>query len=131
MAQAQRKASGEPLVKLRVVAHKYMESVTKMGKAKIVTAPWANNTVLFNKKRYGPGETFEVPAKQAEALLDTGSVQKASEKPKPFRPPSLDHDISLTDGIVLREDVEGKVPTRNGEADKDAPWEDDDYEAGY
>lgn len=140
---AQARNSDQP-VKLRVVAEKYMETETKTGQTRIVSAPWKNNTVIQNKTKYGPGEVFEVEplvdsatgkviksAKEvAMDLVSTGSVQFATEKPKPFRPPNLVHVVTTTNGIVLKKEVEGKIPTREGAAGQPG-WEDDDYENGY
>lgn len=129
-------------VKLRVVAHRYMESATKPGK--LVAAPWTNNKVLHNKKAYGPGDTFEIEgvfdqngkliktAKQAaQDLVDSGTVQIASEKPRAYKPPFLEHRIQEMRGVQPREKTFGKVPTREDNNDFDAKWEDDDYEDGY
>ena len=141
MAQARQT---EQPIRLRVVAEKYMESETKTGGTRIVSAPWKFNTVMQNKKKYGPGEVFEVTPlvdsktgaviKTAEQvaldLLATGSVQKADDKPKPFRPPFLTHEITPNNGVVLRKNIDGKIPTRTG-ADVTAAWEGDDYEQGF
>jgi hypothetical protein len=132
-------AAQEHSLKLRVRAKKFMETVTNTGKSRLVAAPWANNTVRVNGKTYGPGDTFHVEpikdemgkvirtAKQmAEDLLSTGGVERADGKPTPFTPPSLEHKITLTNGIVYRDDIDGKIPTRRGPTDINAPWEGND-----
>lgn len=125
MAQTRKTPTEEKLIKLRVVEQKYMESLTKENRVKIVVAPWENNVVLVNKKKYEGGETFYAPETQARALLETGGVQLASEKPKPFFPAFLEHKFQSVNGVVARDNVLGKIPTRTGE-DYDAPWKESD-----
>lgn len=129
---AQARAQERGLIKLRVIAKKYMESVTEGRQVRLVPAPWKGNTVIVNKKQFKGGETFEVNEKQAKALLETGCVQLASEKPKVFMPPSLQHNIKLSNGIVFRDDIQGKIPTRDSESnDYDSPWVNREQEDQY
>jgi len=124
MAQS-RKPLSEKLVKLRVVEKKYMETLTETNKVKIVVAPWLNNKIIRNKQTFLSGETFQATEKEARALLDTGGVQLASEKPVPYLPPFLEHKINLSAGVCLREDILGKHPTREmGSTNINAPWVD-------
>lgn len=138
-------------VKLRVTSKRYVEAYNKIGKItkrEIVEADWLTNKVKHNGTIYEPGQEFEVkpvmdngrlikPAKVvAEELVATGCVQLASSKPVTYMPPSIDRPIELTNGIQMKADVEGMIPTRT-EAGQEPGWvepapeEDDDYEAGY
>lgn len=118
--ETQANAKKPKLIELRVTRKKYMESVNDAGQVRIVPGPW-NHKVKYNKREYGPGDTFKALPEHAEKLIATGTVQLAESKEKPFRPPSLTHEIELRDGVHLRDDLLGKIPTRMG-SDKDAPW---------
>ena len=117
----------EKLVKLKVVAEKYMPHYNKRGKAEYKPAPW-NHVVTYNGVQYKAGEIFEVQPEHVEGLLASGTVQSAFAKPKPFNPRKNTHEFELVSGIKRGEDVRGKVPTRMGAGDKDAPWVEDDDE---
>lgn len=111
------------LVRVRVKAEKYAEVVNKRGGVKISVVPWLGNNVLRNGVKYGPGDEFEVSEKESLTLLSSGSIEKADDKPTPFRPPSLDHAMFSTNGVVLKSETLGKVPTRVGSGDYGADWE--------
>lgn len=130
MGQARNQES--KLVKLRVIAQKYMETVTPSRQVRVVAAPWKGNTVKVNGKSFKGGQTFEVTSKEATSLLETGCVQLASEKPKVFMPPSLEHNIIFSNGIVSGEEVFGKIPTRDSESNNyDSPWVEREKEDEY
>lgn len=111
------------LVRVRVKAEKYAEVPNRRGGSKISVVPWLGNNVFRKGVTYGPGDEFEVSENESVSLLSSGSIEKANEKPTPFRPPSLDHAMFSTNGVVLKSETLGKVPTRVGSGDYGADWE--------
>lgn len=122
MAQTRKQSEDKRLIRLRVVESKYMES-HEGGKAAFVVAPWPDNKVLVSGKTYKSGKTFSVDKKTAKELLLTGGVQLASEKPKPFFPPFLEHKLQFCNGIAPRDELLGLIPTRDVVTN--------DYESGW
>lgn len=119
-------------VAVRVRSERYVEAEDPATKRSVVVvSPWQNNFVRHNGRKFGPNDQFEVPVSTAHRLIAGGSVQLASEEPEPFWPPSIDHSIQMSHGIVQREAVLGMIPTRQGSEDQTAPWipmEDEGYD---
>lgn len=128
MRQTQVKAEIKkgPLVSLRVVSKKFVLVYGDDGRTTAKAVDWKGNKVVFENKEYGPGDVFSVDKSTSEELLGVGCVQLASEKPRTYRPPHIDHIIKPSYGVQFASDVVDKIPTRMGAVDRNAEWETED-----
>jgi len=113
--------------RLRVRTEKYMMGENAKGRPMYVVVPW-HPSVMLDKQKIEAGEEFDCPLPLARALLQSGTCQRADDKPTPFRSPSLEHrEMRMTAGVLRAEDTFGKIPVYDVEKDNKGEWENDDF----
>lgn len=121
--QAKAKPKVSDTIEVTLKSERYQLEKGKGGHNELVPHPW-NQTVRINGKRYTSGETFACPKQLAKQLLAAGQAVQAGKKAEPIMPVShQDKETILMEGVVRRDDVEGKVPVYDPEKGNKGEWE--------